>query len=170
MNLSIKTSKSQVVSQYNWIAKVDRVKYDGYKFRYLEAVAYGQTEEHAYNKLKDNLEKMGHTVIKEENKITPRIKTDELGWSEIVNLIGNEDISPAEILTEIALDKQSIEKDILIAETKLQRLKTKELQLKTSALHVMKYTKKEFPLVVINDGFIVVVTKDEITIESNVIK
>ena len=101
---------------------------------------------------------------------TPRIKTDELGWSEIVNLIGNEDISPAEILTEIALDKQSVEKDILIAETNLQRLKAKELQLKASALHVMKYTKKEFPLVVINNGFIVVVTKDEITIESNVIK
>ncbi|AGO48801.1 hypothetical protein Phi46:3_gp057 [Cellulophaga phage phi46:3] len=57
MKLSIETSELQGASEYNWIAKVDSVKYDAFKMNYPGSVVYAKTEESAYNQLKDNLEK-----------------------------------------------------------------------------------------------------------------
>lgn len=94
---------------------------------------------------------------------------EDLSWSKIVDLIQHENIKGADMLVEIANEKEQIDKDFLDAEIKLQGIKTRQLQLKKGALLVLKHLKKEAPLVVQRKDFIVVVTDVNVSIERNVL-
>ena len=94
---------------------------------------------------------------------------EDLSWSKIVDLIQHENVKGAEMLVEIATEKEQIDKDLLDAEIKLQQIKTRQLQLKNAALLVLKHLKREAPLAVKRKDFIVVVSDADITIERNVL-
>lgn len=94
---------------------------------------------------------------------------EDLSWSKIVDLIQHESVKGADMLVEIATEKEQIDKDLLDAEIKLQQIKTRQLQLKKSALLVLKHLKREAPLAVKRKDFIVVVSDANITIERNVL-
>jgi len=94
---------------------------------------------------------------------------EDLSWSKIVDLIQHENIKGADMLIEIATEKEQIDKDLLDAEIKLQGIKTRQLQLKKGALLILKHLKREPPLAVKRKDFIVVVSDTNITIERNVL-
>ena len=94
---------------------------------------------------------------------------EDLSWSKIVDLIQHENIKGADMLVEIATEKEQIDNDLLDAEIKLQQIKTRQLQLKKGALLVLKHLKREVPLAVKRKDFIVVVSDADVTIERNVL-
>jgi len=72
------------------------------------------------------------------------------------------------MLVEIATEKEQVDVDFLDAEIKLQQIKTRQLQLKKGALLILNHLDKKAPLAVQRQGFIVVVTEKNISIERNV--
>jgi len=94
---------------------------------------------------------------------------EDLSWSKIVDLIQHENIKGADMLVEIATEKEQIDVDFLDAEIKLQQIKTRQLQLRKGAFLILKHLDKKAPLAVKRKDFIVVVTDDDISIERNVL-
>ncbi|MDB9911055.1 hypothetical protein OAC88_02830 [Flavobacteriaceae bacterium] len=94
---------------------------------------------------------------------------EDLSWSKIVDLIQNDNTKGADMLEEIATEKEQIDKEFLDAEIKLQQIKTRQLHLKEGALLVLKHLKREAPLAVKRKDFIVVVSDADVTIERNVL-
>lgn len=94
---------------------------------------------------------------------------EDLSYSKIVDIVQHEISIGGDILVEIALEKEDIDKQILDAEIKLQSLKTRELQLRKASLLVLKHLNRKTPLAVKRQDFIVVVSDSNISIEENVI-
>tara|TARA_R110000796_G_scaffold234884_1_gene353791 strand:- start:19 stop:309 length:291 start_codon:yes stop_codon:yes gene_type:complete len=94
---------------------------------------------------------------------------EDLSFSKIVDIIQHDNKVASEMLVQIAKEKEIVDNNYQDLEIKLQQLKTRQLQLKKGALLVLKHLKKETPLAVQKDGFIVVVSKDDISIERNVL-
>jgi len=94
---------------------------------------------------------------------------DDLSWSGIVNQIQHENVVGADMLVEIAIEKEAIDKDLLDVEIKLQQIKTRQLQLKRGSLLILRHLEKQPPLVVKRKDFIVIVSDEDIIIERNVL-
>ena len=95
-------------------------------------------------------------------------KIDDLSFSGITNLIQGEEIKGADILVNIALEKEELEAEIEQVQNKLHQLKTRRDIVNNGANHVLKHLEKKAPLAVQRTGFIVVVTDKNISIERNV--
>jgi len=94
---------------------------------------------------------------------------DDLSFSNIVGLVNHDHNTAKELLIQIAREKEVVDNNLQDLEIKLQQLTTRQLQLKKGALLVLKHLKKETPLAVKEDEFIVVVSDSNISIERNVL-
>jgi len=94
---------------------------------------------------------------------------DDLSFSNLVSLIQGEDIKGADVLNSIAHEKEQnnlivekLEKDLSIA-------KSRNDNLVSGAKKVLEHLGKKHPLAVQRSGYIIVVTKENISIERNVL-
>jgi hypothetical protein len=97
------------------------------------------------------------------------IQIEDLSFSKIVDLIQHDNKKGADMLVQIATEKEKIDKLFLEAEIRVQQIKTRQLELRKGALGVLKHLKRETPLAVKCNDFIVVVSDTDITIERNVL-
>jgi hypothetical protein len=100
-------------------------------------------------------------------KIMPYI--DDLSYSNLVNIIQGEEIKGADVLNSIAHEMQENDKIIDKLESDLARAKGRRDTLIEGSKRVLQHLKKEAPLVVQRQSYIVVVTNENISIERNVI-
>ncbi len=94
---------------------------------------------------------------------------DDLSFSNLVNLIQGEEIKAADILHTIALEMEDNNKVIEELESQLSRAKGRKDTLISGTQRVMQHIKKEYPLAVKRQDYIVVVTTNNISIERNVL-
>lgn len=95
-------------------------------------------------------------------------KIDDLSFSGINDLIQGDEIKGADLLVQIAEEKEQLEVEIEQVQKKLHQLKTRRDIVNNGASHVLKHLEKKAPLAVQRQGFIVVVTENNISIERNV--
>lgn len=94
---------------------------------------------------------------------------DDLSLSNIVNLIQGEEIKGADILNNIAHEMEENNKIIEKLESDLARAKSRKGSLIEGSQRVLQHLKKDYPLAVKRDKYIIVVTKENISIERNVL-
>lgn len=94
---------------------------------------------------------------------------DDLSFSNLVNLIQGEEIKGADILNNIAHEMEENNKIIEKLESDLASAKSRKGSLIEGSQRVLQHLKKEYPLAVKRDKYIVVVTKENISIERNVL-
>ena len=94
---------------------------------------------------------------------------DDLSFSNLVNLIQGEEKKGADILNNIAHEMEENNKTIEKIEIELSCAKGRKDSLIEGSRRVMQHLKKEYPLSVQRNGYIVVVTEGNISIERNVL-
>ena len=94
---------------------------------------------------------------------------DDLSFSNLVDLIQGEEKKGADILNNIAHEMEENNEIIKKLENDLVSAKSRKSSLIFASQSVMELLKKEYPLAVQRNGYIVVVTKDNISIERNVL-
>lgn len=94
---------------------------------------------------------------------------DDLSYSNIVNLIQDEEIKGADVLNIIAHEMEENDKKIEKLENDLACAIGRKETLFEGAKKVLTHLKKEYPLAVQRKDYIVVVTKENISIERNVL-
>ncbi|AIX11895.1 hypothetical protein [Flavobacterium phage FCOV-F14] len=94
---------------------------------------------------------------------------DDLSFSGLVSLIDGSETKGADVLNNIAHEMEENKKIIEKLEKDLELAKNREGSLIAGAQRVMQHLKKEYPLTVQRKGYIVVVTKENISIERNVL-
>lgn len=94
---------------------------------------------------------------------------DDLSYSNIVGLIDGEEIKGADVLNSIALEMEENDKIIEKLESDLARAKGRKDTLFEGAKKVLTHLKKEYPLAVQRKNYIIVVSKQNISIERNVL-
>ena len=94
---------------------------------------------------------------------------DNLSYSNIVDLIQGKEIKGADILNYIANEMEENNKIIEKLENDLACANGRKDTLISGSQRVLQHLKKEYPLAVQRNGYIVVVTKENISIERNVI-
>ena len=97
------------------------------------------------------------------------IKLNDLSFSGLVGEIQHEEIKGADYLNAIAEEIEIVRAEISKSEKKLNGLKSREAQLVGGSQYIMKHLEKNYPLAVQRNGYIVVVTKENISIERNVL-
>ena len=94
---------------------------------------------------------------------------DDLSYSNLVNLIQAEEIKGADVLNIIAHEMEENNNIIEKLESDLACAKGRKDTLISGSQRVLQHLKKEYPLVVQRQGYIVVVTEKNISIERNVL-
>lgn len=94
---------------------------------------------------------------------------DDLSYSNLVSIIQGEEIKGADVLNSIACEMEENNKVIEKLESDLARAKGRKDTLIEGSKRVLQHLKKESPLAVQRQGYIVVVTKENISIERNVL-
>ena len=94
---------------------------------------------------------------------------DDLSFSNLVDLIQGEEKKSADILNNIAHEMEENNEIIKKLENDLVSAKSRKSSLIEGSRIVIQHLKKEYPLAVQRNGYIVVVTKDNISIERNVL-
>ena len=94
---------------------------------------------------------------------------DDLSYSNVVNLIQAEEIKRADVLNIIAHEMEENYKIIEKLESDLACAKGRKNSLLEGVKKVMTHLKKEYPLAVQRQYYIVVVTEKNISIERNVL-
>ena len=94
---------------------------------------------------------------------------DDLSYSNLVNLIQAEEIKGADVLNIIAHEMEENNKIIEKLESDLACAKGRKNSLFEGAKKVMTHLKKEYPLAVQRQSYIVFVTEKNISIERNVL-
>lgn len=94
---------------------------------------------------------------------------DDLSYSNLVKLIQGNEIKAADFLNMIALEMEENNKEISELQSKIAAAKNRRWSLMSGAQNVMKHIKREYPLSIKRQDYIVVLSKDNISIERNVI-
>ena len=94
---------------------------------------------------------------------------DDLSFSGIVSLIDGNEEKGAFVLDSIAHEMEENNKTIEKLENDLACAKGRKDTLISGSQRVLQHLKKECPLAVQRKGYIVVVTKENISIERNVL-
>jgi hypothetical protein len=94
---------------------------------------------------------------------------DDLSYSNLVNLIQGEEIKGADLLNNIAIEMEEVRKTMKEAEAFLNRIKSREQTILRASKDVATLLKKELPLAVKRQDYIVVVSDINLTIERNII-
>ena len=94
---------------------------------------------------------------------------DDLSFSNLVNLIQGDEMKGGNILNNIALEMEENNKLIDDLEHKLASAKCRKEILISGSQRVMQHIKRNYPLTVKRGDYIVIVNKENISIERNVI-
>jgi hypothetical protein len=94
---------------------------------------------------------------------------DDLSWSNIVKLIQHEETKGADLLNTCANELEEIRKEIAELQSKINRIKSREETLLRASYDIAKHLKRELPLGVQRQGYIVILSKNDLSIERNVI-
>lgn len=94
---------------------------------------------------------------------------DDLSFSGLVNIIQGDETKGADVLNSIAHEMEVNDRIIEGLENDLSRAKGRKGLLIEGSKRVLQHLKKQTPLAVQRDGYIVVVTEEHISIERNVI-
>ena len=94
---------------------------------------------------------------------------DDLSFSGLVSLIDGQENIGADVLNSIAHEMEENNKIIEKLESDLARAKIRKDTLIEGSKRVLHHLKKEYPLAVQRQGYIVVVTENNISIERNVL-
>lgn len=94
---------------------------------------------------------------------------DDLSWSNIVKIIQHEDIKGADLLNAFAIELEEVRKEYFDLTVKVENLSQREHRLLIASQHVVKHLSKQLPLIVQRQGYIVVLSEDNLTIDRNVI-
>lgn len=94
---------------------------------------------------------------------------DDLSYSNLVNIIQGEEIKGADVLNSIAHEMEENNKIIKKLENDLACAKGRKDSLIEGSKRVLQHLKNEAPLAVQRNGYIVVVTTENISIECNVL-
>lgn len=96
-------------------------------------------------------------------------KIDDLSYSNLVSIIQGEEIKAGDVLNTCAKELEEIRNEIIETESKLMKLKSRENSLIHASQNVLKHIKREHPLSVQRQGYIVIVTDNDLIIDKNVI-
>lgn len=96
-------------------------------------------------------------------------KIEDLSYSNLVSLIQGEEIKGADILNSIACELEENKQLIERLENELSSSKIRNLSLLEASKRVLQHLKKEYPLTVKRNGYVIVVTKENVLIERNVL-
>lgn len=110
--------------------------------------------------------KENNVIIKLGNKME---YIEDLSYSNLVNLIQGEEIKAADALNCIALEMEENNKIIGKIENDLACANYRKASLISASQSILQHLKKESPLAVQRDNYIVVVTDRNISIERNVL-
>lgn len=94
---------------------------------------------------------------------------DDLSFSGLVSLIDGQENIGADVLNSIAHEMEENNKIIEKLESDLAQAKVRKDILIEGSKRVLHHLKKEYPLSVQRQGYIVVVTENNISIERNVL-
>lgn len=94
---------------------------------------------------------------------------EDLSWSGIVDFIQSENSKGADLLDCLAIELEDVRKELFELEDKTNRVKNREKTLLRAGQDVAKHLKKELPLAVQRQGYIVVLSTNNLSIERNVI-
>ena len=94
---------------------------------------------------------------------------DDLSWSNIVAMLQGEEIKGADLLNNCACELEEVRQQIKGYESALSRVKRREQTFLRAGKDVAKHLKKELPLAVKRQNYIVLLSKENLTIERNVI-
>ena len=95
--------------------------------------------------------------------------TADLSYSGITDLIQNVKLKGADLLVEIAIERQELKLMIEQKEKELEQLKNRLSSLDGGARHVISHLKLKTPLFVKRSDFIVLISDTDTSIEKNVI-
>lgn len=93
----------------------------------------------------------------------------DLSFSGIVGEIQGEEIKGADMIAKIANQKEKVDLEIKILEKELSQKKAESQQLVNGVEHILRHLKKETPLAVQRNVFIVLITDEGVSIQRNVI-
>lgn len=121
-----------------------------------------------YSKVVSNFKEI-YEKIETNKKNNHIVYLDDLSYSNIVNLIQCDEIKGANILNSIAQEMEDNNKIIEKLENDLLGYKLRKNTLIEGSKNILKHLKKEVPLAVQRQGYIIVVSDNNISIERNVI-
>lgn len=98
-----------------------------------------------------------------------RTKIDDLSYSGIVKLIQGNQYKGGDLLNSIALEVEETEKKIENIEKELSVVKSNKRSLFEACSCVLNHLKKEMPAYIQRDGYVIVIAKNCVKIERNVI-
>ena len=84
-------------------------------------------------------------------------------------MIQGEDTKGADILNIIAHEMKETDEKIKKLEKELQMTKCRKDILFSGSHRIIQHLKKDYPLTVQRDGYVIIITRDNITINNNVI-
>ena len=94
---------------------------------------------------------------------------DDLRYSNIVDLVQSGEVEASDLLNILSIELEELRENKEITEGILSRLKNREETILRASQDVAKHIKKELPLSVIREKYIVILSKDNLLIERNVI-
>ncbi len=94
---------------------------------------------------------------------------NDLSYSKIVNLIQGDEIIAGDMIDDLAIELEAIRKFIEEQEAKLKGMLFREQMIISAGQHVARHLKKELPLSVQRQKYVVVLSNDNLKIERNVI-
>jgi len=94
---------------------------------------------------------------------------DDLSYSNIVKIIQGEEVEGSGLLNLLSIELEDLRKNKEETESILRRLKSREETILRASQDVAKHIKKELPLSVIREKYIVILSKDNLLIQRNVI-
>ena len=97
------------------------------------------------------------------------MELEDLSFSSIVNLLQGDANKAADLLDKIARKKAENISEMERMEKELAKLRNIDNMLYIGAENIMNHLGKECPLSVIRENYIVLVTVNDVTIETNVL-
>jgi hypothetical protein len=94
---------------------------------------------------------------------------EDLSYSGLGNLIQGEEIKAADILNECAVELERVNVNVNELEHSLKVLKSRQEDLIRAGALIAKHLKRELPLAVKRQNYLVIVSENNLTIERNVI-
>ena len=95
---------------------------------------------------------------------------DDLSYSNLVHIIQGENIKGADVIGICASELESVREKIVRSERELSNLRSRESALIDASQKVAKHLNKELPLSVQRQGYIVIVSEKDVSIERNIIQ
>lgn len=98
------------------------------------------------------------------------MNTEDLSYSNIVGIVQQKKDVAASLIDGFAKERVEILSDITKCENQLKSLKTREQMLLDAARHIVQHLKLDLPLSVSMNGYLVIVSQNNLMIDRNVIK